>query len=210
MSLRYFFFFECETAKCDELQEVANYIAKSWPQKQKQIANIKAAEYFIHRESLSLICFGFRFDKVVDDAFSFRDCVCKPFPRVVAIELVVDSVADLELLPFRAVMRRRHANQLKLRYASAPENDNVLLDTFNLSPSLGTYEPLIIPHQQQAANANEQIQEDNANKSLYEDAEANNQLQSKWRNQQSQKKSHHRDAPSVQRSDTRVAGRNSH
>lgn len=42
---------------------------------------------------------------------------------------------------------RRHVNQLKLRYTNVPEEDNVLLDMFNLPPSLGTYESLIIPHQ---------------------------------------------------------------
>ncbi|CAL1672930.1 unnamed protein product [Lasius platythorax] len=61
---------------------------------------------------------------------------------------------------------RRHANQLKLRYESTPEEDNVLLDLFDLSPSLGTYESLIIPHQQQAADADRQPQEDDANESL--------------------------------------------
>lgn len=74
---------------------------------------------------------------------------------------------------------RRHANQLKLRYISDPEEDNVLLDMFDLSPSLGTYEPLIIPHQQQAvaphqqqaANAGEPTQESDADESFYEDAE---------------------------------------
>jgi len=71
---------------------------------------------------------------------------------------------------------RRHANQLKLRHISAPEKDNVLLDMFDLPPSLGTYESLIIPHQNadgqiQEDDANGQTQEDDTDESLYEDAQ---------------------------------------
>ncbi|KMQ89222.1 integrase domain containing protein [Lasius niger] len=44
-----------ETEKCGELQEVASYVAKVWPRKQKQINNTRAADYFVHREGLSVI-----------------------------------------------------------------------------------------------------------------------------------------------------------